>query len=353
MHIPDGYLSPATAVVAYGAAAPFWYQASRRVRETLRGESAPLVAVFAAFSFTLQMFNIPVPGGTTAHAVGGTLMAVVLGPWAAVVGVSTALVIQALFFGDGGITAIGANCFNMAVALPIVGYAVYRAISGAHPSPKRRAIAAGVGGYAGINVAALLTGLELGIQPMLWSEGGHALYNPYGLETTVPAMLAVHLTLAGFAEAAITGLAVAYLQRAHPSLFSPGEGGYAPGHRLGRAGWSLVAVLAVLVVLTPLGLLAPGGADFEWGAEELETMVGYIPAGLAGLEGVWSLAPLRDYQLPGLGPEASYFQQAPGYVLSAVVGIGLIFVLVLGARVLLGGRTRVVGVGGQGLGDED
>src|SRR5665647_1696282 len=145
MHIPDGYLSPATVAVAYGVAAPFWYQASKRVEETLRGQSAPLVALFAAFSFTIQMFNIPVPGGTTAHAVGGTLMAVVLGPWAAVVGISSALVIQALFFGDGGITAIGANCFNMGIALPLVGYAAYRLISGASPSPRRRVLAATVG----------------------------------------------------------------------------------------------------------------------------------------------------------------------------------------------------------------
>src|SRR5450756_571699 len=135
MHIPDGYLSPATCVAAYGVAAPFWYQANRRVKDVLRSRAAPLVALFAAFSFTVMMFNVPIPGGTTAHAVGGTLIAVVLGPWAAVVSVSTALVIQAIFFGDGGITAIGANSFNMAIALPLVGYAVYRVLAGSGPTP--------------------------------------------------------------------------------------------------------------------------------------------------------------------------------------------------------------------------
>lgn len=342
MHIPDGYISPATAAVAYGAAIPFWYQASRRVKETLRSRSAPLVAVFAAFSFTIQMFNIPVPGGSTAHAVGGTLMAVVLGPWAAVVGVSTALIIQALFFGDGGVTAIGANCFNLGIALPLTGYAVYRLVGGSSPSPRRRVVAATVGSYVGINVAALLTALELGIQPIFWSEGGRALYNPYGLEVTVPAMMAVHLSLAGFAEAALTGLAVAYLLRVHPALFSVESVARRDSQQLGKTGWGLVALLAAMAVLTPLGLLAPGVAEFEWGAEELEELVGYLPPGLAELGEAWQLAPLRDYQLPGLAPDASLWQQAPGYILSALVGIGLIFALVFAVRIALARREPSV-----------
>ncbi len=336
MHIPDGYLSPATAAVAYGVAMPFWYQASRRIKETLRGQSAPLIALFAAFSFTVQMLNIPIPGGTTAHAVGGTLVAVVLGPWAAVVGVSTALIIQALFFGDGGITAIGANSFNLAIALPLAGYAFYRLIAGKTPSPRRRIVAATVGGYAGINVAALLTGIELGLQPLLWSEGGKALYNPYGLQVTLPAMLLVHLTLAGFAEAALTGLAVAYLLRSHPSLF--GQGIAASSHQLGKSGWSLVGMLGALVVLTPLGLLAPGGADFEWGAEELQGMVGYLPSGLSSLEPLGAFAPLRGYQLPG-AVHLSFWGQAPEYFLSAVLGVGLIFALFLTVRIALNRRA--------------
>ena len=338
MHIPDGYLSPATAIAAYGAALPFWYQASRRVKATLRGSAAPLVAVFSAFSFTLQMFNIPIPGGTTAHAVGGTLMAAVLGPWPAVVGLSVVLAIQALFFGDGGITAIGANCFNMAIALPLAGYAVYRILAGRNPATRRRVVSAAIGSYVGINVAGLLTALELGIQPMLWSEGGKALYNPYGLETTVPAMMLVHLTLAGFAEAAVTGLAIAYLLRTQPALFA-GAADEAAARKLGKIGWSLVGVLGLLILLTPLGLLAPGGADFEWAADELEGLVGYVPAGLAELGEVWRLSPLPDYQLPGLATDASFMQQAPAYILSALVGVGLIFAVIYAARIALARRN--------------
>src|SRR5215210_8053883 len=103
MHIPDGYLSPIISVGAGAATIPAWAIAVQRVKSVLNHRTVPLLAVFAAFAFTIMMFNIPVPGGTTAHAVGGTLIAVVLGPWAAVLGISMALILQALFFGDGGI----------------------------------------------------------------------------------------------------------------------------------------------------------------------------------------------------------------------------------------------------------
>ncbi len=167
-----------------------------------------------------MMFNAPVPDGTTAHAVGGALMAIILGPWAATIGVSIALLIQALFFGDGGILAFGANCFNMAVVLPFVGYAVYRAISSDAPlSSSRHWIGAAVGGYVGINAAALCAAIEFGVQPTLFhTADGTPLYCPYGLSQAIPAMMFAHLTVAGFAEAVVTGGMVAFLQRAMPSL---------------------------------------------------------------------------------------------------------------------------------------
>src|SRR5512135_3926299 len=122
MHIPDGYLSPIFSLGTGVVTVPAWAVATQKVKKVLNNRTVPLLAIFAALSFTIMMFNIPVPGGTTAHAVGGTLIAIVLGPWAAVLGVSTALIIQALFFGDGGILAIFANCLNMGVILPFVGY---------------------------------------------------------------------------------------------------------------------------------------------------------------------------------------------------------------------------------------
>src|SRR4051812_41303667 len=110
MHIPDSVLSPVTCAVAGGAMAPGWGGAAGRVRQTLGTRQMPLLALGAAFCFTIMLFNIPALGGTTAHPIAGTLLAVLLGPWAACLGISVALLIQALLFGDGGVLAYGANC---------------------------------------------------------------------------------------------------------------------------------------------------------------------------------------------------------------------------------------------------
>src|SRR3990170_2080530 len=107
MHIPEGYLSPKTCGILYAAMAPIWYLAARKVQKTLHAKQIPLLALSAAFTFVIMMFNIPIPGGSTGHMVGGVIVACVLGPWAAVISISTALVIQALLFGDGGITPVG------------------------------------------------------------------------------------------------------------------------------------------------------------------------------------------------------------------------------------------------------
>ncbi len=221
MHIPDGYLGPVTCAVGYTAALPFWVAASRKVKKTLKARQVPLLAIGAAFTFLIMMFNVPIPGGTTGHAVGGVLVAVLLGPWAAVIAVTIALVIQALLFGDGGITAIGANCFNMAVVLPFVGYSVYRLLAGDSPlGSHRRTMAAFVAGYVGLNVAALLTGIEFGLQPLLHrTADGQALYGPYGLGIAVPAMMGEHLLVFGWVEAVVTALVIRYLQRQSPEMF--------------------------------------------------------------------------------------------------------------------------------------
>ncbi len=224
MHIPDGYLSPATCAAFYAAATPFWAVAAVRVKKILSGRTVPLLAIFSAFSFAIMMFNVPVPGGTTAHGVGGTLTAIILGPWAAVISTSVALMIQALFFGDGGILSIGANCFNMGVVLPMVGYFSYRAIAGnSDPFSQRRVIAAAIGSYLGITAAALAVGLELGLQPEIASTNGVPDYSPYGFGTAIPSMLVSHMAGASFVEAAITALSIAYMQTSFPEILTRGE----------------------------------------------------------------------------------------------------------------------------------
>jgi cobalt/nickel transport system permease protein len=321
MHIPDGYLSPETAGVMYAAAISFWYRAAQKARALLTGRSVPLAALFAALSFVVMMFNVPLPGGTTGHAVGSVLAAIVLGPWIAGLAVSVALVVQALFFGDGGILALGANAFNMAIAMPFVGSVAYRLLSGHAPvRSRRRVVAAAAAGYVALNVAALLAALELGVQPVLFRDStGHALYFPYGLRVAIPAMMIGHLTLAGVAEAIVTGLVVLWLQRASPELLElPSGVTGSPAGRVSRWGW---AALATLIVLTPVGLLAPGTAWGEWSRQELHGLgLGYIPSGFDRWSSLWS-APLSGYDWAGLR------NPAVAYVVSAGLGV----VLVVGA----------------------
>jgi cobalt/nickel transport system permease protein len=182
------------------------------------------LALGAAFSFVIMMFNIPIPGGSTGHAVGGVLIAILLGPWAALIAISIALVIQALLFGDGGVTAIAANCFNMAFVMPMAGYWTYRLISGkAAATARRRWIAAGVGAYLGLNLAAVTTAILFGLQPLLArGPDGRPLYFPYPLEVAVPVMALQHLLLFGIIEAVITALLVVYFQRTDPALLGTG-----------------------------------------------------------------------------------------------------------------------------------
>jgi len=267
MHIPDGYLSPIFSLGAGVVTVPIWGLAGRRVQAVLNNRTVPLLSIFAALSFTIMMFNIPVPGGTTAHGVGGTLIAIVLGPWAAVIGVSLALILQALFFGDGGILAIFANCLNMGIILPFVGYLTYRLIAGRAPLlSSRRVWAAGIGAYAGITVSALAVGLELGLHPILFQDAaGHPLYSPYGFGAALPAMLLAHVFGASIVEAIITALGVAYLQKQHPEYLSgmrvAAGADIAEGQAVGRPIGQVIAgvALAAVVVLALAGLITGGG----------------------------------------------------------------------------------------------
>jgi cobalt/nickel transport system permease protein len=220
MHIPDGYISPQTGGFFYLIMLPLWFLASRIAGKKLKGRQVPYLAFGAAFAFVIMMFNIPIPGGSTGHAVGGTLVAILLGPWAAMIALTVALVVQALLFGDGGITAIGANCFNMAFILPFTGYIIYKVLSVRSAKDSiRRAIAGATGAYFGILAAAVTTGIQFGIQPLLYqTKDGKALYCPYGLNIALPAMIIEHLLLFGWIEALVTFLVIRYIQREDPSL---------------------------------------------------------------------------------------------------------------------------------------
>jgi cobalt/nickel transport system permease protein len=343
MHIPDGYLSPATCAALYAGSAPFWYVALRRLKRWLSTRLIPLISVFAAFSFLVMMLNLPLPGGTTGHALGVAIATIVLGPWASILALSIALLIQALFFGDGGITTLGANCFNMAIVGSLVAYVVYRALAGrAAITSSRRVVAAALAGYTAINASAFCAAVEFGIQPLFFKDPtGAPLYAPYPLSIAIPAMMIGHLTFAGLAELVLSGGVVAYLQRANPSLLELTAPGATRGdeelRHAGRQGASstmrpLWAALALLLALTPLGILAGGAAWGEWSARDFSQAAArgriaaasrnlspppQAPKGLERLYAVWT-APFPQY--------APSFVRRPalGYLLSAMFGSGVI-----------------------------
>lgn len=325
MHIPDGYLSPSTCAGFYAAAAPFWYVALRRVKAALTTRAIPLLAVFAAFSFLIMMFNLPLPGGTTGHAVGMAISTIVLGPAMSILAISIALLVQALLFGDGGITAFGANCFNMAIVGSLTAFCVYRLLAWrAEITSLRRVVAAGLAGYAAINLAALCAAIEFGIQPMLFHDtSGAPLYAPYPLSISIPAMMLGHLTFAGLAELIVSAGVVGYLQRASPEILQSVVGHTKPAKGL----W---VGLALFAALTPLGILAAGGA---WGEWKLESFPRRVPPGLARWSSVWK-APLADYA-PGFIHDSRL-----AYFFSAGIGVVLIVMVIMVIKWIFGRSGR-------------
>jgi cobalt/nickel transport system permease protein len=325
MHIPDGYLSPGTSLVMFLLVLPFWGFGLRKIRRSLSARSVPLIALVSAFSFVIMMFNVPLPGGTSGHAVGAALAAIILGPDVAVIAISIALMIQAFFFGDGGILALGANCFNMAVVIPYIASAIYTVFAKGRPAGSpRRLVGAALGGWTGVTAGAFFAGVEFGLQPLLFKNAqGVPLYAPYPLSVAVPAMVIPHMLVASVVEAVLTTLVLAYLQRFNPQVLAASETPPAEVHGWSgrRLGWLWVG-LAVLALAAPLGLLAPGTAWGEWSGEELTRLgIASIPSGMQKLAGIWG-APLAGYDLPALG------NASLGYILSALLGILVIALLV-------------------------
>ncbi|MFZ0313520.1 MAG: cobalt transporter CbiM [Candidatus Korobacteraceae bacterium] len=343
MHIPDGYLSPSTCAVLYVGAATGWYSALKRLKRVLLGRVIPLISVFAAFSFVVMMFNLPLPGGTTGHALGVTIAAIVLGPSGAILALSIAITIQALFFGDGGISTLGANCFNMAIVASLVAYASYRLIAArAALTSRRRVVAAAIAGYLAVNAAALFAAVEFGIQPVLFHDAsGTPLYAPYRLGVAIPAMMIGHLTFAGLAEAVISAGLLAYLQVADPALLRSTSGIAADAPELATAApvrslQTLWMAIAALMLVTPLGILAAGTAWGEWSPAELARAATLanpatpqtLPTGLQRLSNLWT-APFPAYA-PSFARSRGF-----GYLLSAMFGVGFVLAVSLLLRWLL------------------
>ncbi len=288
-----------------------WLYAGYRLKKTLRSKQVPMMALLAAFSFVIMMINLPVVAGTSGHATGGAIMGIILGPWAALIAMTVTLIIQALLFGDGGLTTLGANSFNMAFVIPFSAYIIYRVLSGRSAvTSKRRLASAVIAGYLSLLLASAFCGFELGMQPILYPASQGYSYIQFPLSVTMSVMVGSHLFFSVI-EALATGLIFAYLQVNDPQLLGGKKTlrasekvtkgtALSKGPRSNKMFKTLLLILGVLILLTPIGLYL-GGDTFGENASST----------------LWN-APLADYGFPGV---STTMGTVLGYVFSAIVGV--------------------------------
>lgn len=211
LHIPDGFLNLPTSLMAWVGTIILMALALKRVQSDYQERAVPLMGVCAAFIFAAQMINFPIPGGTSGHLLGGTLAGVLLGPWAGTLVMAIVFVVQAVFFQDGGLTALGANIFNMGAIGTFGGYYLYKTIRFAlgRQSWRSMAIATAVAAWSSVMVAAIAAALQVAASGTI----------PLGV--VIVAMVSWHV-LIGIGEALITLVAVHFVWRSRPDLlFDP------------------------------------------------------------------------------------------------------------------------------------
>jgi len=319
MHIPDGFVAGAVNAGTGAMSAACCGLALVRARQTLGDKQVPLLGVTAAFIFAAQMLNFPVAGGTSGHLIGAVLAAVLLGPSAAVVVLGAVLILQCFLFADGGLTALGANVFNMALVAPVVGFGVYALVRRAAGDGLRaRLLATGFAAWCSTVAASVACAGELAASgTVLW-------------RVAFPAMAAVHMVI-GLGEAAITTLVVAAVAGVRPELMRE-----APlAARAPR--YAAVAVYGLLVALGLVLFVAPFASGWPDGLAKVAATLGFEAHAAAPV----LPAPLSGYAVPGLG------RAVPATVLAGAIGAVVAFALAwLLARVLTSrgpaGRARAL-----------
>ncbi|RAM51526.1 MAG: cobalt transporter [Hapalosiphonaceae cyanobacterium JJU2] len=298
MHIPDGFISPPVAVVTGVASVAMLGISLTRSRDAFGIKHAPILGLTTAFIFAAQMINFPVAGGTSGHLLGGTLAAIILGnPWAGTICIATVLIIQAVLFADGGITALGANIFNMAIVGVWVGWSLTQTLQRLFGGYKSRLpLAAGIAAAVSVVVAAIACAIELAIS-------GTA---PLGL--VLPAMTGVHI-LIGIGEGLITSGVLTYLATVRPDLL--------PAEERQLRGW-VVPIVSILLISGLLSLVASAWPD---GLERVAENLGFI--NLAEQVRVTVPTPLADYGIEGLGAIGTSIAGIIGSIVCFGVAFGI------------------------------
>ena len=204
MHVPDGFLSPQLTVPAWAAAAPLWVVAARRHFGARAVDALPVMGTLTALAFVLQTIRIPVPGGTSTHVLGTALLALLYHPLAAFVCEGLVLVVQALFFGAGGVTVLGVNALSMGLLGPLAGWLAWKATR-----RLSERLALFLGGWLSTQVATLAVAGVLALQHRL-----DPAYFPVPPAVTIAAMLVPSVAVAGVVEGLYTVLALSLLRRA-------------------------------------------------------------------------------------------------------------------------------------------
>ncbi|MBD2563107.1 MULTISPECIES: energy-coupling factor ABC transporter permease [Nostoc] len=298
MHIPDGFVSVPVAGATGLASVAALFIAFERSQQAFGIRRAPILGLTTAFIFAAQMINFPVAGGTSGHLLGGTLAAIVLGsPWAGTLCIATVLIIQAVLFADGGITALGANILNMAVVGVWVGWVLTQTLQRLFGGSKGRLpLAAGIAAGVSVVVAAIACAIEL------------ALSGTAPVAIVLPAMAGVHI-LIGIGEGIITGGVLTYLATARPDLL--------PGEQQEFRGWS-VPIVTIFLIAGVLSLFASAWPD---GLEKVAENTGFID--LADKVRVIVPTPLADYGIEGLGPIGTSIAGLVGATVCFAVAFGI------------------------------
>ena len=320
MHIPDGFLDAKTAAATAVLSAAGLGVALRQARISLPAHRVPLMGLAAAFVFAAQMLNFPVVVGTSGHLVGATLAAVLLGPSAAVVVLTAVLLVQCFLFADGGVTALGANIFNMAVLGSLTGYAVYRGVRRLFAGLRGTVLAAAFAAWCSTVVAAVSCAGQLAWSGTLRWPAPKA----FGV-AAVHMFVFIHM-LIGLGEGAITALVITAVARVRPELVESRRGGTRPAVAGER--WGELVVYGTLIALGLALFVAPFARPWPDGLDKAAQAFGFAERAASRHAGM--PAPLPDYRIPGIG-SASVATALAGAI-GTVVVFGLAFVL---ARVLV------------------